>query len=221
VFRSVLFKSSRTTSASFHILEFLPCSIYISCNTGSNLFKFLLMFNKRQNAALRGSRAGDMTSANEREQLLKQFLPETPPSASPLPSRAPSRRPSKNRSRTPRKKPIRTALRHSIHVFLFTAIQFFFGVYLRLRMAWRAVKYRIISGFLYHHRTPELIRSDTRSFQRKPHHLSVILHLNPEEDRKRSIQRLVNEVGELTAWCAAAGIPILSVYEKTGMVVPL
>lgn len=31
------------------------------------------------------------------------------------------------------------------------------------------------------------------------------------------LEVLVDEVAEIAAWCACVGIPMLSVYEKTGM----
>src|ERR1700761_2474554 len=181
------------------------------------------MLNKRQSSALRSTRIGEAPAARDREQLLKPFLPETPSgdssvSNSPLPSRAPSRRPPMTKTR-PRKKPIRAALKHGLYVFLYTAIHFFFSIWIRIRMAYRSVKYRTFSVGLYHHRTPELIRQDIKSMKgtkNLPEHLSVILHLNREEDKRASVLRLINEVGELTAWCASAGIPVLSIYEKSG-----
>jgi hypothetical protein len=50
-----------------------------------------------------------------------------------------------------------------------------------------------------------------------PKHLSVILTL---EDQRRSgagLEKLINEVTNVAAWCASAGISQLSIYEKTGM----
>jgi len=50
---------------------------------------------------------------------------------------------------------------------------------------------------------------------RVPQHVSIILTL--ENDGKRdALEKLVNEVADVAAWCAAAHIPRLSVYEKTG-----
>lgn len=36
------------------------------------------------------------------------------------------------------------------------------------------------------------------------------------EGSKEAVQRLMHDVAELAAWCACAGIEMLSVYEKTG-----
>jgi hypothetical protein len=80
------------------------------------------------------------------------------------------------------------------------------------------VKDRIYSVLYYHHRTPELIERDVKGLSRLPEHLSVILTL--EDDGRRGgaeLERLVNNVADISAWCACAGIPLLSVYEKTGM----
>lgn len=178
------------------------------------------MFNNRQANALKGARAGEALLPPEaREELLAPFLPETPDQMNPsldYSSKPSTRRMQKPKTRRPRKKPIRTAIKHGFHIFLYTAIHFFFSIYLRLRMAYRSIKYRTYAVGLYHHKTPELIRQDLKGVKKLPHHLSVILQLNKEEDRRTSILRLVNEVGEITAWCASAGIPVLSIYEKTG-----
>jgi len=71
--------------------------------------------------------------------------------------------------------------------------------------------------YYHHHRTPELISRDVKGLRRLPKHLSVILTL---EDQRRSgggMERLLNEVADVAAWSASAGIPQLSIYEKTGM----
>jgi len=32
-----------------------------------------------------------------------------------------------------------------------------------------------------------------------------------------ALERLINEAADIAAWCASAGIPQLSIYEKTGL----
>lgn len=68
----------------------------------------------------------------------------------------------------------------------------------------------------YHHRTPEIIERDVKDLMRLPKHLSVILKLEDDGRGGAELERLVNEVADLAAWCASAGIPMLSIYEKTG-----
>lgn len=68
----------------------------------------------------------------------------------------------------------------------------------------------------YHHRTPELIQKDVKGLSRLPEHLSVILKLEDGGRGGAGLEALVDEVAEIAAWCACAGIPTLSVYEQTG-----
>lgn len=42
----------------------------------------------------------------------------------------------------------------------------------------------------------------------------MILSLRKEDD---ALDVLTDEVAELAAWSAGAGVPVLSVYERTGM----
>ena len=76
---------------------------------------------------------------------------------------------------------------------------------------------RAFSILYYHHRTPELIQKDVRGLSRLPEHLSVILELQTEENGGAGLEVLLDELAEISAWCASVGLPILSVYEKTGM----
>jgi dehydrodolichyl diphosphate syntase complex subunit NUS1 len=89
-----------------------------------------------------------------------------------------------------------------------------FSVYIRFRQGYHAVKDRILAILYYHHRTPELIQKDVKGLTRLPEHLSVILKL--EDGGRGGLEALVDEVAEISAWCACVGIPMLSVYEKTG-----
>jgi hypothetical protein len=112
---------------------------------------------------------------------------------------------------------VRRFLRRQYHIFVFAIIHIVFSVYIRFRQAYHAVANRISSVYHHHHRTPELIRRDVQGLRRLPNHLSVVLTL---EDQRRSgagLERLLNEVTDVAAWCASAGIPELSIYEKTGM----
>jgi hypothetical protein len=91
-----------------------------------------------------------------------------------------------------------------------------FSVYIRIRMAYHAVKDRILAILYYHHRTPELIQKDVKGLSRLPKHLSVILKLEDGGRGGAALEALVDEVAEIAAWCACVGIPLLSVYEQRG-----
>jgi len=116
-----------------------------------------------------------------------------------------------------RAKPIRTLLKNQFALLIYTLIQFFFGLYVRTRIAYHAVSERILAILYYHHRTPELIRKDVRHLSKLPQHLSVILTLSPEDANSTGLEKLLNDVAEISAWCASAGIPALSIYERTGV----
>ena len=75
---------------------------------------------------------------------------------------------------------------------------------------------RIFAILYYHHRTPELIRKDVKNLKRLPQHLSVILQLESEDGSIGGLEVLLDSIAEIAAWCASVGIPMLSVYERTG-----
>jgi dehydrodolichyl diphosphate syntase complex subunit NUS1 len=165
---------------------------------------------------------GEPLSKQEREAMLRRFLPPTPspnsPNANPFPSPSPSQKPpARKRPKSQRKRPIRSLLQSQLHFFVYTLIHLFFGLYVRSRIAYHTIVDRVLAVLYYHHRTPDLIRKDVRNLSKLPEHLSVILQLSPDEDRAASLETLVHEVSEVTAWCASAGIPFLSIYERTGI----
>lgn len=138
-------------------------------------------------------------SATEREALIKPYLP-LPRIQEPTPQR---------------RRRIRPFVKNKVHFFLYFLIQLLFGIYIRIRQVYHSIIDRILGIVYYHHRTPELIRKDVASLSRLPEHLSVILTLRVDEES--ALETLMDEVGELAAWCASAGIPQLSVYEKSGI----
>lgn len=140
-------------------------------------------------------------STQEQENLLKPYLPP---------------RPFPVTKRPPKSQPIRMFLRTQIHLFIFTVMHVLFSLYIRLRQAFHITLDRIFATLYYHHRAPELIRQDIRGLSKMPQHLSVILDLKEEEQGFAGLEKLLDDVAEISAWCAAAGIPMLSVYEKTG-----
>lgn len=145
----------------------------------------------------------DQLSALERENLIKPYLP------------APRiEEPSQNSARRKRQRRVRPFVKNKLHAVLYLIVQLIFGIYIRLRQVYHSIFDRILAILYYHHRTPELIRKDVGSLSRLPEHLSVILTLRVDEDG--ALETLMDEVAELSAWCASTGIPLLSVYEKSG-----
>lgn len=61
-----------------------------------------------------------------------------------------------------------------------------------------------------------LIQKDVKGLNRLPEHLSVILKLEGGKGGA-ALETLLDEVAEVCAWCACAGIPMLSIYERTGI----
>ncbi|PLB48573.1 Undecaprenyl diphosphate synthase [Aspergillus steynii IBT 23096] len=149
---------------------------------------------------------GTKLSAAERENLLKPYLPE--------PSDLPRRPPPRRKKATTRKTPIRTFLKSQLHHLIYSVIHIIFGIAVRLIQVYHAVLDRILAVVYHHHRTPELIRKDVKNLDRLPEHLSVILSLRAGDD---ALAILMDEVAELAAWSVSAGIPVLSVYEKNGI----
>lgn len=108
-------------------------------------------------------------------------------------------------------------LRAQLHILCFAVVHIFFSVYIRCRKIHHAIRDRILAILYYHHHTPELIQRDVKGLNRLPNHVSVILHLDDGRRGIVGLEALVNEVAEISAWCACAGIPMLSIYEKTGL----
>lgn len=153
---------------------------------------------------------GKVLSAQEREKLLQPYLP--------APTREVSSKSQSNGIKAKRKahrKRVRPFIRNKLHVLIYFTIHLFFGIYLRIRQIYHATVDRILAIVYYHHRTPEYIQKDVKDLSRLPGHLSVALTFKSEEDG--GIEALIDEVAELCAWTAAVGIPLLSVYEKSGI----
>ncbi|MCJ1434676.1 hypothetical protein MMC27_004045 [Xylographa pallens] len=145
------------------------------------------------------SKNGTLLTPAQREALVTPYLP-----APKTPLSAPARKP----------RPVRTFLQTQLHILVFNLIHTLFSLYIRLRHAYHAVLSRVLAILYYHHRTPELIRKDVRGLLRLPEHLSVILELQLGDGA--GLEALLDEVAEVAAWCACVGIPVLSVYERTG-----
>ena len=148
---------------------------------------------------------GTFLTPREREELIKPYLPN-PMYASP------TRAPQKGMSR-----PIRAFLRTQLHILVFTVLHTLFSAYIRIRQTYHVILDRVFAILYYHHRAPELIRQDVKHLSRLPEHLSIILELKAEERESAGLEALMDEVAEVSAWCACVGIPMLSIYEKTGI----
>ncbi|KAI0164855.1 Undecaprenyl diphosphate synthase [Xylariaceae sp. FL1272] len=142
----------------------------------------------------------------EREELVKNYLP-SPPSR--------DRSSSRTRKSTARFG-VRRLVKTQFYVLLYVCIHAVFSLYIRLRIAYHAVSNRISSILGHHYNSPEYIQRDIASLKRLPKHLSVILTLE-NGGRGDALEKLVNELSEIAAWSAAAGIPQLSIYEKSGI----
>ena len=151
---------------------------------------------------------GNTMSLEERRQLLERYLPDPKQLQRPKATRSPPRG-------TPQKKRVRSYLKDKLHFLLYWLTQFLFGVYLRIRQIHSALFQKYIAIRHHHHRTPAYIQKDLKNLNRLPEHLSVILKYDDTTDD--GLETLLDEVAELSAWSAAAGIPLLSVYEKTGI----
>ena len=144
---------------------------------------------------------GRLLTPQQREELLKPYLP--------LP-------PAKGTSKAGKTRPVRTFLKTQLHVLLYTIIHTAFSLYIRLRQVYHAVLSRILAILYYHHRTPELIQKDVKGLSRLPQHLSVILDLQQADRGIEGLDLLLDDAAEISAWCACAGIRLLSIYERTG-----
>ncbi|KAI1002301.1 hypothetical protein K3495_g5901 [Podosphaera aphanis] len=145
----------------------------------------------------------------EREKLLAPYLPPPPP--------RPDATIRTDRQRTRTRLAVGNFLRVQVYFLCYIILHNFFSLYIRCRIAYHVVIEKTLSILYYHHRTPELIQKDVKKLTRLPTHLSVILTLDDKGHGRAGFESLVDEVAEISAWCACAGIPMLSIYEKTGL----
>ena len=95
------------------------------------------------------------------------------------------------------------------HKLCYKLVHALFGIVLFIIQTLHAVIDRITSIVYYHHRTPGLIRRDVKGLRRLPEHLAVILSLDEDV--------VMDQVADLATWSCCAGIPALTVYERSGM----
>lgn len=169
--------------------------------------------NTTDNAVYRRDVAtkGNTLSAKARADLIDPYLPPTQDQERMV-------RALKKSSKTPskgHKRRIRPFLATKLHFIVYFFIQLIYGITVRFVQFYHACIHRTIAVLHYHHRTPEYIQKDLKELSRIPQHLSIILRFKAEEDG--GLEALMDETAELCAWSAAAGIPLLSVYEKSGI----
>lgn len=168
----------------------------------------------------RGVVNGKKLSPQEREAMMKPFLPPEPiRTSSPERSDLKSPKSPKLSQRTvsqPKPKP--TPVRTLLHVLLYSTISIFFSIFFRFRRAWRLFSYKVRGVLRHHHHTPEWIVNDVKNVEQLPKHISVVLdHREDDEDQGNAgLEGLVQDACEIAAWTASAGIPLLSIYERTG-----
>ncbi|KAF7559695.1 hypothetical protein G7046_g4457 [Stylonectria norvegica] len=168
------------------------------------------LVNARDRQAYRADDKHNHTllTEKERQRMISSYLPE--------PNETPSTQ-STTRSQRRSRLGVRRFLRNQLHVFIFAVLHAIFSLYIKTRQTWNLVCYQISSVLYYHHGTPQYIKKDIIPLKRKPDHLSVILKAEQNHRAKADVDRLIDEVAEIATWCACAEIPMLSVYEKTGV----
>lgn len=167
-----------------------------------------------QEAAFRkGTLNGKQLSAKEREELLKPFLPAEPTSSD-VEAKAARRRRASQKSKAQKHGPVKNLLFFAVYHL----IALLFSIFFRFRRAFRLVRGKLVSLLKYHHRTPEFIAHDVKNLEKLPKHLSVIVEYQEDDGSQGNagLEGLVNDVCEIAAWAASAGIPFLSIYERTG-----
>jgi len=146
---------------------------------------------------------GNGLTPQQREELVKPYLP--------LPPKAKITTPRRRLSQS-----ARDIATDQLHLLVYTIMHTIFSIYIRIRQTYHICVDKVFAILYYHHKAPELIRQDVKNLTRLPEHLSIILELKGEEKGTAGLEALMDEVAEISAWCACVGIPMLSVYEKTG-----
>lgn len=150
--------------------------------------------------------------------MLKPFLPAEPANGS-----SPARPEVKLSQRTaPQQKPKAGRIRTLLHVLIYSTISFIFSIFFRFRRSWRLFSYQVRGVLRHHHHTPEWIVNDVKNVEQLPKHISVILdhREDDEEQGNAGLEGLVQDACEIAAWTTSAGIPLLSIYERTGLPLP-
>jgi dehydrodolichyl diphosphate syntase complex subunit NUS1 len=148
---------------------------------------------------------------------LKPFLPSEPSDSEKEAQKKKALRDRRQRA-SQNRKPLAGPIRTFLHLAIYHVVALLFSIFFRFRRAYRLVRGKVVSLLKYHHRTPEFIAHDVKDLEKLPKHLSVIVEYQEDDGSQGTagLEGLVNDVCEIAAWAASAGIPFLSVYERTG-----
>jgi dehydrodolichyl diphosphate syntase complex subunit NUS1 len=204
----------------FILLPLLFKQYYRPGHTTDKSTQFLTMattgLTPTQEAAFRRNK---QLSVQQREELLKPFLPSEPLSSpSDTASEKKALRDRRQRAQHASKRKHVGPIKQFLHLAIYHVVALLFSIFFRFRRAYRLVRGKVISLLKYHHRTPEFIAHDVKNLEKLPKHLSVIVEYQEDDGSQGTagLEGLVNDVCEIAAWTASAGIPFLSVYERTG-----
>lgn len=106
---------------------------------------------------------------------------------------------------------------YSSHTVLLV-IFFCISIYKNIEYIYRRIYLKFLTLAYYPNKTPQLIRDDVNKLTKLPKRVSCILDLKDDDDENGGVEGLINDISELTAWSILAGIPVLSIYEYTGIV---
>ena len=173
----------------------------------------MLRFRKHGSASDNHLKASDYDSLSIEEQRQKVQLRLLRSEVDKEDIRSPKK--SNSLGKLARSRRLRTYLAERLYILVYGVVQFCFSLYLWLRQAFHAALYRVSDLRHYHYRTPAYIENDVKRLEKLPEHLSVIFEIR--ENGRYSAEDVLVHAGEVAAWTAAAGIPLLSIYESTGM----
>jgi dehydrodolichyl diphosphate syntase complex subunit NUS1 len=101
------------------------------------------------------------------------------------------------------------------------ALQIFYlmlSVYLTAIAYYHRLRLQLVMMFYHHNRTPQLIRNDVQPLAKIPAHVAVVLNFHEQEEVEGGgVDGLLDQAGEVAAWCIGAGIRTLTVYERHGV----
>lgn len=97
-------------------------------------------------------------------------------------------------------------------------IFFCISIYKNIEYIYRRVFLKFLTLAYYPSKTPQLIRDDVNKLAKLPKRVSCILDLKDDDDENGGVDGLISDISELTAWSILAGVPVLSIYEYSGIV---
>lgn len=122
---------------------------------------------------------------------------------------------------TPKKPNNNAFLKQFNFYILYGTLQMFYlllSIYLTGMAYYHQLKMRFLMVFYHHNRTPQLIRNDVTSLSKIPGHVAIVInYMEQDEIEGGGVDGLLDQVGEVTAWCIGSGIKTLTVYERTGV----